>query len=83
MSDLDKQEIRDIIESRDEKLVEELIQLVKESNVSLGKEKKEYTFGDRISDKIAAFAGTWPFIITFVVLLIGWIIYNLLAKKTF
>ena len=81
MRDLDKQEIKEIIESHDEKLVDELIHLVKESNVSLGKTKKEYSFGDMVSDKIAAFAGSWTFIISFIIILISWIAYNLVSSN--
>lgn len=81
MKDLDRKKIEEIIESRDEKLVEELIQLVKEANVSFGKQRKEYTFADKVSDSIAAFAGSWLFIISFVVLLIGWIIFNIVSTK--
>jgi uncharacterized membrane protein len=36
----------------------------------------ELTFGQRLADKIAAFGGSWPFIILFLSSLIGWIILN-------
>lgn len=34
------------------------------------------SFGDRISDKIAEFGGSWPFIISFMVFMAGWISIN-------
>lgn len=34
------------------------------------------TLGDRISDKLAAFAGSWTFIICFSLVLIFWVIIN-------
>lgn len=34
------------------------------------------TFGEKLSDKIAAFGGSWTFIITFFVILIAWIFLN-------
>lgn len=41
------------------------------------------TFGQRIADKVAAFGGSWTFIIIFVSFLLGWIAINivLLANK--
>lgn len=81
MKELDRKNIEEIIESRDEKLVEELIELVKESSVSIGKKEKEYSFGDKVADKIAAFAGSWTFIISFLTILISWIIFNIVASK--
>jgi uncharacterized membrane protein len=37
---------------------------------------KETTLGDRVSDRIAAIGGSWNFIITFIVILVVWIIIN-------
>ncbi|WP_249641452.1 MULTISPECIES: DUF1003 domain-containing protein [unclassified Enterococcus] len=37
---------------------------------------KQVTFGDKVSDKIAKFGGSWPFIISFIVFLALWIILN-------
>jgi uncharacterized membrane protein len=36
-------------------------------------------FGDRISDKVAAFGGSWKFIISFSAILVVWIIINSLV----
>jgi uncharacterized membrane protein len=43
------------------------------------------TFGQRLSDRIAAFGGSWKFIIVFFALLLGWIITNslLLVSRAF
>lgn len=38
---------------------------------------EQLTFGERLADKIAAFAGSWPFIISFFVILLSWVIFNL------
>lgn len=38
---------------------------------------EKLTFSERLADKIAAFAGSWPFIISFFVILLSWIILNL------
>ncbi len=41
------------------------------------------TFGQRLSDQVAAFGGSWPFIIIFGVILLSWIILNsfILARE--
>jgi uncharacterized membrane protein len=33
-------------------------------------------FGDRVADKVAAFGGSWTFIIIFVTVLLSWVIVN-------
>ena len=81
MKDLDRKEIERIIESRDEKLVDELIELIKQSNAAMTAKRKKYTFGDKIADKIASFAGSWAFIIIFMSLLIFWLIFNIVSKN--
>jgi uncharacterized membrane protein len=37
--------------------------------------------GDKISDKVAKFGGSWRFIISFLVVLILWIIYNSIVSE--
>lgn len=37
---------------------------------------EQTTFGQRLADKIAAFGGSWAFIITFFAILIGWMALN-------
>lgn len=42
----------------------------------------ERTFGQRLADRIAAFGGSWPFIITFAVFLTAWMTLNtVLARR--
>ncbi len=38
-----------------------------------------YTFGERVADLIAEFGGSWKFILIFLFILIGWIIFNVTA----
>lgn len=40
------------------------------------------TFGQRISDKVARFGGSWKFIIVFSAILFVWICFNVLAIKS-
>lgn len=37
--------------------------------------------GQKVSDKVAKFGGSWAFIISFFIILIVWIIYNVSAPK--
>ncbi|GAW40372.1 hypothetical protein SH203_00770 [Brevundimonas sp. SH203] len=39
------------------------------------------TFGERLADRVAAFGGSWPFIIGFGVFLALWTITNVLLRK--
>lgn len=46
--------------------------------------KEDATTGQRIADKVASFGGSWTFIITFGIILAGWIGVNLvMATKAF
>ena len=39
-------------------------------------EEERLTFGERIADKVAAFGGSWTFIITFGIILAVWVVLN-------
>ncbi|MCB0379506.1 MAG: DUF1003 domain-containing protein [Bdellovibrionales bacterium] len=45
----------------------------------------QLSFGDRLSDKLAEFGGSWTFISLFALILLGWIVINslVLAQKPF
>lgn len=38
--------------------------------------EKKLTFGERLSDRIAEFGGSWKFITSFMAVLVGWILLN-------
>ena len=64
----------------DEELIHELLA----EDIYISNEDKEISFGDKSADTLAKFAGSWVFIISFCVFLLGWIIVNLyLLKKPF
>jgi uncharacterized membrane protein len=66
----------------DHEVVESLRQHeIVSSDISKQFEKK-LTFGERLSDRIAEFGGSWKFIITFGVVLVVWIIINGIAFVT-
>src|SRR5207248_1843518 len=60
----------------DQEVIESLQQHeILSSDISKQFEKK-LTFGERLSDRIASFGGSWRFIILFGAVLFGWIILN-------
>ena len=65
---------------------EELLDLLIDQPIAIDVDKQEeakMTFGDRFADKISEIAGSWGFILMFIIFLLGWIILNgvVLAKN--
>ena len=65
---------------------EELLDLLIDQPIAIDVDKQEeskMTFGDKVADKISESAGSWGFILIFIIFLLGWIILNgvVLAKK--
>jgi Predicted membrane protein len=86
MKKLTKVEIvNSIIDDVDNELQdEEMIHLILENRISEmvdTPEKEKETFGQRMADKIAKLAGSWAFIITFIIILALWIGVNMIAAK--
>lgn len=59
---------------------DELTELLLENKISVSDDRK-ITFGQRASDKLAEFAGSWFFIIAFTLFLIIWILINIYFLK--
>lgn len=63
------------------KLHEIVCQAVEQEKLILQKieepQNEKLTTGQRIADKVAKFGGSWKFIISFAVVLVVWIVYNL------
>jgi len=38
--------------------------------------RQELSFGDRVADRVAAFGGSWSFIILFALVILGWVAAN-------
>jgi len=78
-----KEYVKDVLEEEigelsalDNEVIESLHQHeVLSADISKQFERK-LTFGERLSDHIAEFGGSWKFIILFGVVLIGWIVLN-------
>ena len=74
--------VKEIIENvKDDMQNEEIIHLVLEKQIS-HYDHQNITRGQKIADNIAKFVGSWYFIITFVILLISWMIYNQFSKNS-
>src|SRR5699024_2130316 len=56
----------------------EIIEILKDTKVSkdLITKRESMTIGQRLADRITLFAGSWKFIIIFLLTLLGWIIFN-------
>ena len=87
--DIDKGDIDEILNVQNEqlkKLHEIVLQSIKEEDILvsnlLNPPAEKSTPGQRVSDKVAKFGGSWTFIITFMVILFGWIIYNSTIPQT-
>ncbi len=59
---------------------DELTELLLENKISVSNDKK-ITFGQRASDKLAEFAGSWFFIIAFTLFLLIWVLINVYFLK--
>ncbi len=74
--------INEILENvRDDMEDEEIIHLVLEKKVS--NLNNDSTTSEKLADKIAKITGSWTFIIIFIISLLTWMFYNLLAINRF
>ena len=70
-------------------LEEQVLESIKEHDILTENVNEQFeqamTFGDKLSDKIAEFGGSWRFILSFLGVLVGWIVLNavFLARKPF
>jgi uncharacterized membrane protein len=80
---LSKKELLEMLLNHEQKEIEkmeEMVDLLISKNISINvnsERDEDNTFGERMSDKLANFAGSWTFIIIFIVVLTGWILLNL------
>lgn len=78
---MDKKEIvkKLVSQELDEKDHEELIDMVINNPIAVDVDKEQEantTFGEKMADKISAIAGSWFFIMLFILFLVLWIILN-------
>lgn len=66
----------DVLHSTERKAIEKLIKrhpISRDTNLAFSDQR---TFGEKIADSVAAFGGSWTFIIIFCGILLAWIILN-------
>jgi uncharacterized membrane protein len=87
-----RQYLSSLIENERGELValdKEVMEAIKNNSVlseSFEEEKDDaITLGERVADKVAAFGGSWTFIIIFFLFILGWMIINtwMLLRHTF
>lgn len=64
------------LDAKDE---EELLDLLIDQPIAIDVDKQEeakMSFGDKVADKVSEVAGSWTFIIIFILFLVGWVILN-------
>ena len=69
-----------LIDLEDEEIMHILVDKTISKDLSKS-HKKHLTFGERMADKLAKFAGSWVFILSFLSMLILWIIFNVAFIK--
>ena len=69
----------------DQEVIESLEQHEILSSDIIKQFERKFTFGERLSDRIAEFGGSWKFLITFGVVILVWITFNgvMLATRSF
>ena len=81
-----KQIIRELLKETDREFTdEELIHELIETKVTQNTDRNEKrTFGQRASDAVAQFAGSWAFIFRFIAVMVIWMLLNvLMAERAF
>ena len=90
MTPIETNEIQEIFESQNaqlQKLHEIVTKTMEEEGLIINNLKNPpqeiLSRGQKISDKVARFGGSWKFIIAFTIVLIIWILFNSLALTSF
>lgn len=71
----DMQKLSSIKEINNIENINELMSMKRSTNINNVQEESS-TFGDKVADIISSFAGSWPFIISFAIVLFLWISLN-------
>jgi uncharacterized membrane protein len=66
------------------RLTDELLRNPATRNVNVEAEER-ITFGERVADRVAAFGGSWTFILSFATVMVTWVVVNsvILARRAF
>ena len=77
--------IRELIHTTDQEFTdEELIHQLTATKITRRTEPEKLSLGQRASDAVARFAGSWAFIFSFIGVMVGWMVVNvLMGAKAF
>lgn len=79
------EEILDVQNGQLKKLHDIVLQSIQEEDILvsnlLNPPSEQSTTGQKISDQVAKFGGSWTFIITFMLILFAWIIFNSITPR--
>jgi uncharacterized membrane protein len=64
------------LSSRERRVIQAVLKRVTLSHGTDGEFQEARTYGERLSDRIAALGGSWGFIITFLIVLAAWVVLN-------
>ena len=81
-----KKIIKELLDTTEREFTdEELIHQLVDTNLTENADSNEHvTFGQRASDAVAKFAGSWAFIFSFIAVMVIWMVLNiLLAARAF
>jgi uncharacterized membrane protein len=68
---------------REQRVVRHFVERAHVSRNTNREFEDQRTFGQRVADRVAAFGGSWTFILLFLAILVGWVILNsyILARR--
>ena len=80
-----KKIVKELLDVTDKEFTDELIHELIATNITMDNKKEEkLSLGQRASDAVAKFAGSWAFIFSFIAVMLIWMIVNLLlASRAF
>lgn len=79
-------ELDQLLTARNERMLQEIVkEAIDEQELIINNlanpPQEAISRGQRLADKVAAFGGSWTFIVSFFIILTAWILYNSLAPK--
>lgn len=86
MSKKNKRQIVQMIlqQNLDKQDKDDIIDMLADSSIAVDVDKEEakkITFSEKMADKLSEIAGSWTFIILFIIFLISWIVINTIVLK--
>ncbi len=86
MSKKNKRQIVQMIlqQNLDKQDKDDIIDMLADSSIAVDVDKEEakkITFGEKMADRLSEIAGSWTFIILFIIFLVSWVVINTIILK--